>query len=445
MPGAIFSTRIMGSLAIKGMWDVFDGLKQLQLLEGPVPVAVYLLGAAVLLALVFTRSPRRWVANGVWALSGAVVGWLIAWLVSDVWDSFDVALSMPTRLWFTASIAAVAIAVGNFRGRGFGTKVLAALAIPLFLLAGGIGINIDIGEFPALGDIFGTTGIHPLAFPALSGQVPAEWVQPANMPAHGRVGSVVIPVTVSHFAARKAIVYLPPAALVANAPALPVLEMLSGQPGQPSDLITAGQLPEIFDSYARQHHGLAPIVVIPDQLGAAANNPMCVDSPLGNSASYLTVDVPRWIHAHLRVLSGPGSWAIGGFSEGGTCSIQLGAKYPHLYGSILDIAGQLTPHHGSIAATIHDAFGGSTARFEAAAPLALLATGAPYDKTFAIFTVGAGDTKYGPAAVSVAHGATAAGMDVRSFTSPGTAHDWRTVQYSLRTALPLLGTHWGLK
>jgi S-formylglutathione hydrolase FrmB len=427
------------------VWGVFDGLRQLRLLDGPVPVVVYLLAAAALLALLFARSPRRWAKNGAWALGGAALGWVIAWLVSDVWDSFDVALSLPTRLWFTATVAAVAVAVGNLGGRRVGVRVLAALSIPLFLLAGGVGINADVGEFPVLGDALGATAIRPLALPVPSPPTASGEVRPGAMPTHGRVGSVAIPATVSHFAARRAIVYLPPAALVPNAPKLPVIEMLSGQPGQPSDLVTAGQLPEILDAYAGRHHGLAPIVVIPDQLGAPANNPMCVDSPLGNSASYLTMDVPRWIHSHLRVRSGRDAWAIGGFSEGGTCSIELGAKYPRLYGNILDIAGQLAPHHGSIAATVQQAFGGSTARYEAATPLALLAAGAPYDGTLAIFTVGANDTRFGPAAATLARAAAAAGMDVRSSVSAGTAHDWRTVQYSLRTAVPILGTHWGLR
>ncbi|MEO8709088.1 MAG: alpha/beta hydrolase-fold protein [Lacisediminihabitans sp.] len=428
-----------------GMWDVFGGLMHLNLMDGPVPIAVYGLAAVVLLTLAFTSSPRRWAWSGVWAVCGAVVGWVISWLVSDVWNSFDLTLSLPTRLWFTVSLAAAAVAIGSFYRRARWRKILAATAIPLFLLAGGIGINADIGEFPVVGDIFGGSAIHALILPSLEGVASTKWVPPVDMPTRGQVGAVVIPATQSHFAARKAVVYLPPAALVANAPALPVLVMLAGQPGQPSNVITAGQLPLLANNYTKQHHGLAPIVVMPDQLGAPANNPMCVDSPLGNSASYLTVDVPNWIHSHLRVRSGQAAWAIGGFSQGGTCSIQLGAKYPHIYGNIVDISGQVIPHRGSTAATVHDAFGGSTARYEAAAPLSLLAAGAPYPKTLAIFGVGAGDAKYMPAAATVAHGAQAAGMDVHLFVSPGTAHDWHTVQYSLRKAFPLLGARWGLK
>ncbi len=43
-----------------------------------------------------------------------------------------------------------------------------------------------------------------------------------------------------------------------------------------------------LDRLAAAHHGLAPIVVMPDQLGEATRNPMCVDGPLGDSRTYLT-------------------------------------------------------------------------------------------------------------------------------------------------------------
>ena len=98
------------------------------------------------------------------------------------------------------------------------------------------------------------------------------------MPKSGTIGTAVIPATVSHFVARDAVVYLPPAALVKNAPALPVMIFLGGQPGSPQSVVEAGQMPEILNAFAAAHHGLAPIVVIPDQLGASANNPMCLNS-----------------------------------------------------------------------------------------------------------------------------------------------------------------------
>lgn len=421
-------------------------LSQLSLVGGPLPAVVYALALAVLVVLLLRRRRALLLLTG--AIGGALLGLVLGWLVSDVWDSFGVSLSVPTRVWLAATTASVGIAAVGFHGARVWRKVLAGCAIPLFLLAGGIGINTDLGEFPTVGELLGQTTVHALVLPRASGSpsasASADGFVPVDPPLKGHLGSVVIPATTSHFAAREAIVYLPPAALVPRASALPVLELLSGQPGAPANLVTAGQLPEILDAFALAHHGLAPIVVIPDQLGAPQNNPMCVDSPLGNSASYLTVDVPAWIRTHLNVRSDRSDWAIGGFSQGGTCAIQLGAKHPELYGGILDISGQLAPHRGSVAATIHDAFGGSAASYRAATPLSLLAVGAPYSDTFAVFASGQNDARFNPGAVTVATAAAAAGMTVRSIVSPGTAHDWRTVQYALRTAIPLLAERWGL-
>lgn len=434
-------------------------LLSITLESGPLPFTVFGLAVGALVALGSKRPLRIWLPV---QLLGAVVGFglgsLLAWLISDVWNSFDVALSGATRLWFGVGFAGIGFALAGLRRSRARRKTLAVTSVFLFALAGGIGVNADTGEFPTLGSAFGVGAIPKLALPTSTStstpkpgptstatrSLAESWHAPAGMPTAGTVGSVTIPATISHFAARSAIVYLPPAALVPHPPRLPVLELLSGQPGGPTDLITSGALASIANDFADSHAGLAPIVVSPDQLGAPQNNPMCVDSALGNSASYLTVDVPNWINGHLHVLSGPASWAIGGFSQGGTCSIQLGAKYPTLYGSILDISGQLTPHRGSVSATVAAGFHGSAAEYAAAAPTALLTAGAPYPDTLAIFIVGQADTRFGQASVVLSAAARAAGMTVHYEQSPGTAHDWHTVQFALRRAIPILSAKWGL-
>ena len=427
----------------------------LRLETGPFPTIVYSLSIVILVVLATRRPVRRWLPVQLLGfLAGAGVGLILAWLVSDVWNSFGVALTPVTRLWFALGIGGIGFAIaGLWRARAW-RVVLAGTSVFLFALAGAVGVNADVAEFPTLGSALGVNAITKLALPVSTAAptptrtaletLAQSWHAPAGMPKAGTVGSVIIPATVSHFAARSAVVYLPPAALVVGAPRLPVLEMLSGQPGAPSNLITSGAMATILDQFAAAHAGLAPIVVIPDQLGAPQLNPMCVDSALGNSATYLTVDVPNWITHHLHVLSNRVDWAIGGFSEGGTCSIQLGAKYRGLYGSIVDIAGELAPHRGSIPATIASAFGGSTAEYSAATPLALLAAGAPYADTLGIFVAGQNDARFGAASVTVSNAAQAAGMTMHHVVSPGTAHDWKTVQFGIRTAIPLLGDRWGL-
>ena len=428
-------------------------LFDLRLETGPFPIIVYALAAAILVVLATRRPVRRWLPiQLLGALAGAGIGLMLAWLVSDVWNSFGVALTLITRMWFALGVGGIGFAIaGLWRARAW-RVVVGCASVIVFAFAGAIGVNVDVAEFPTLGSALGVNAIHkltlPVAQPTPTSTIPEtlaqSWHAPADLPKVGTVGYVTIPGTVSHFAARNAVVYLPPAALVASAPRLPVLELLSGQPGGPSNLITSGAMASILDQFAAAHHGLAPIVVVPDQLGSPQLNPMCVDSVLGNSATYLTVDVTNWITHHLHVLPSGADWAIGGFSQGGTCSIQLGTKYRGLFGSILDIAGELAPHHGTIPATIASAFGGSAAQYTAATPLALLASGAPWTDTLGIFVIGQNDARFGVASSAVSKAAEAAGMTMHHLVSPGTAHDWKTVQFGIRTAMPLLGDRWGL-
>jgi enterochelin esterase-like enzyme len=264
----------------------------------------------------------------------------------------------------------------------------------------------------------------------------ARWRPPADLPAAGVVSTVVIPGPVSGFAARPAWVYLPPAALVRNPPALPVLILLPGQPGSPRDWIDAGHLPAMMDRYATAHRGLAPVVVMPDPLGSVLANPLCVDSRLGNAQSYLARDVPAWVRAHLPVNTDPRSWAIAGLSEGGTCSWQLAVNAPRTYPTFLDISGQAEPTLGSRARTIAGAYGGDPAAFDRVNPAAVL-THRRFPATTGIIVVGSADRLYRPQARIVADLCRRAGIDVHYQEVPG-GHDWRVWSNGLATTLPLL-------
>jgi len=68
-------------------------------------------------------------------------------------------------------------------------------------------------------------------------------------------------------------------------------------------------------------------------------------------------------------------------------------------------------------------------------PLTILAATAPYRDTVAVFVSGQFDAKYGPRSEAVSVAARAAGMRASHVVSPGTAHDWHTVQWALTTQL----------
>jgi len=408
------------------------------IVTGPVVVVLDLLaGLAVLLVLARRYSASAFFRVAASLSAGAFFGWVLAWLTSDVWDLFGVSLSMVTRGWIVAVFAGIGLAINTLIGRGW-RRGVAIAAIPLCLLAAAAGINADFGQYTTVRAALGV----PLYGTLDSGGTTVT--ASGTGQTAGSIGTVTIPATVSGFDARPAIVYLPAAARTAHPPVLPVVVMLSGQPGTPADVFSAGKLDTILDAYAAAHAGQTPIVVVPDQLGAADRNPMCVDSALGNSATYLTVDVPAWIRSTFSVAVSPAGWAIAGFSQGGTCSIQLGAAHPEIFGTILDISGELVPRNGDAAHTIQTGFAGSATAYAAAAPAAIFSAHAPYSDLHVIFAVGAGDARFLAWANTLDAAATAAGASTDLIVSPGTAHDWHTVHFAWTTALPLIAARTGL-
>ncbi|MGN6743935.1 MAG: alpha/beta hydrolase [Amnibacterium sp.] len=292
----------------------------------------------------------------------------------------------------------------------------------------------------ALGSGPGYRGIVRWRMPAFPSST--RTVVPAARTA-GEVGSVVLPAARSHFRARPAHVYQPPAALTGHPPRLPVVIALSGQSrgAGPTDVVRMGHIAATMDAIARRHHGVAPVVVIPDQLGSGSRNPMCVDSPLGNVATYITTDVRGWILGHLPVAHDRQDWTIAGFSEGGTCSIQFGAGRPDLFGSIVDVSGEQAPLNGTVAHTLAVGFGGSAARYAAAAPFHLLAVH-HYTATDAFFGAGALDHHYGSVTPVMAAQAERAGMTAHLRRFAGMKHNWVLARAALQWGLDGLQGWW---
>jgi S-formylglutathione hydrolase FrmB len=248
------------------------------------------------------------------------------------------------------------------------------------------------------------------------------WHAPRGLRTHGVVFEVPIQGVRSHFRARPAWIYLPPAYLTANRPRLPVLELIGGQPGTSRAWLDGGRIEQRMDAWAHAHHGLAPVVVMPDALGSTFANPLCMNSRLGQSDTYLAQDVPNWVTTHLTVDTNHAHWAVGGMSFGGTCALQLALAHPTLFPTLFDAAGQKEPTLGSRASTVAAAFGGNEAAFTAVDPLHEMAVHR-YPHTAGIFVVGAGDRLSRPVEAVVVAAARRSGMTVISQIPPG-GHLW---------------------
>jgi S-formylglutathione hydrolase FrmB len=315
------------------------------------------------------------------------------------------------------------------------------------------GIDAYFGSFPTIGaalqapvyDQASRAGVLRKAYnpsPALGPLSLKDWHPPADMPTAGAAFQADIPATRSGFSARTAWVYVPPAYQVPRHPLLPVLVMIGGQPGGPRDWLDGGLLAQQMDTWAAGHGGLAPVVVMPDGTGGQIANPLCMDSALGKADTYLSSDVVAWVSSALEVDPDHAHWAVGGFSYGGTCALQLAVAHPDVFPTFFDVSGQESPTLGGHARTVAATFGGNEQAWSAVDPLQQLAAH-PEPGSAGYVAVGRDDRQYRPQALAVAAAARAAGISITYQELPG-RHNWDVWRPAFTSAIPWLAARMGL-
>lgn len=424
----------------------------LSLLTGWLPVTSTVLGVFAGLWLLFPRS-RRYVtvAVPIVLLAAAVLTAALYLIVEELWRPFPDPIAVSVYVLIGIAIAAVLFVVPRIMvRRTVVTALVTVLAAALVLVAVGVRVNLEYESYPTVGSVFGDDEVTRIdaseltrAAQMVSGRpLTSVWTAPAGLPDSGRVFTAAIPPTASGFGAREAEIYLPPAYFADPRPLLPVLVLLAGEPGAPEDWIVGGQLVRTMDAFARAHGGLAPVVVVADGTGGQLADPLCLDSRLGNAATYLAVDVPAWTRDTLQVDPDPRAWAVGGLSYGGTCALQLATNFPQVYPTFLDFSGQDEPTLGTRQRTVDAAFGGDAEAFVRVNPLDLLHT-RTYPDSAGAFVVGADDDIYRPQVERMYEAAKAAGMDVHLELVPG-GHSFGVWARGLRDQLPWLATRLGI-
>ena len=210
--------------------------------------------------------------------------------------------------------------------------------------------------------------------------------------------------------------------------------MLMGQPGSPDPFF---QKP-ILDAFATRHNGLAPIVLVADQLGDPTIDPLCLDTPRhGKSETSLSGDVVARGRANLHVLSDAAHWTIAGYSNGGQCALSLGAKHPEIWGYVLVISGEEYPGSDRPKQTLAQAFAGNAATHLASRPLTVLAAH-HYSDTVGIFTVGSNDGRYVTQVKTVGAAARLSGWKTTFFEVTNGGHVLGAVNGGLQKGYRLL-------
>jgi enterochelin esterase-like enzyme len=421
-------------------------------IDGPLPITVWALTAVGALVLLVRRWTLRWTLRLVIAvLIGAIIG-IGAVLFLDVTDLIGTKTPGVTAWWAAGCFALAGIGIVSLWDSAVWRKVVAALVIALSLLSATLGINAGFGIDRTIGNMFGVSGLDaigqlggPTASPTATGPLSATWTPPADMPATGKVGVLsgdnAIPSSAG-FVPRDASIYLPPAAQVADPPALPLVVMMMGQPGNPDPSFIAAAL----DQLAAQHDGLAPIVIVADQLGDPNQDPVCTDSArYGGVATYVNQDIPAYAKAKLNILHDPKYWTIAGFSNGGACAFTWAAQHPEIWGNVVSISGDEVPGADQPDPAVNDVYGGDRSAFEANFPSAWIARNpGAYAGHVAVFTAGQNDPVFGPGAQRAADLATSAGFSTTYYTVPGAGHDGQALAGGLLKAFQVLYPALGL-
>ncbi|WP_433862460.1 alpha/beta hydrolase [Streptomyces sp. L7] len=427
---------------------MFDALLSIDVLDGPIPFTVFGLAGALFVALLARRPSLRRLRTLGLAVACGLLAAVVSWLICVRWlNLFGEGLGMGNYLWVAAAYCGVAVAAVSIGRTPRWRTVVAIVAAPVFVAAAALGINADYGLDRTLGNLLAITVPSPIKVAPLARNSKAydvalwkDWKAPADMPLHGKTGTAHIPGTRSGFHAREAGIYLPPAALVARPPALPLVVMMMGQPGNPDPEPIATAM----NALAAQHHGLAPVVVVADQIGPGMPDTMCLDTArYGNAASYITRDVTEWAAAHLPITRDHRFWSVAGYSNGGLCALTFGIDHPDLFSNVLDMSGEEYPGAEHPATTLTDFFHGDKAAYERAKPLNRLAPGAFPGSM--IFSASRDDPVYHAVALQSLRAAERAGIASAFIDIPTGGHGMGALMGGLNGGLPLLFATLGLQ
>lgn len=435
-----------------------DFIADISLVDGPVLWAS-IAGAAAGAAYLLWRRSRSWPLYVLAAIAAAAgITWLVHWLLIYVFSTFPGELPREVLAWTVPPVAALILALLRIRKpslrirrRSWRPLVASVLSVAGVLLLSAVQINAYFGLNHTVADLTGTAiaRIPPIEDALKRQGTPegpplSQWGAPDGMPPKGTVRTASIPGTESGFAARDAFVYFPPAYLTERRPRLPVLVLFAGQPGAPADWLTGGALRTQMDRFASSHSGLAPVVVVVDPNGTQGGNTLCMDSRIAKADTYLSRDVPNWIRASLDVSTDPRQWAVGGFSFGGTCAMQMGTRHPEVYTSILAFASEKEPALAKERRkTIEASFGEDTAAFDAQTPLGVMEK-QKFPGHAAYFAAGARDPEFIEYMDLLADAATKAGFTVEARQIPNAGHSWETPAKGMPDALDFLASRWGM-
>jgi pimeloyl-ACP methyl ester carboxylesterase len=421
-------------------------IDSISLISGPTPIIIVGLGLGA------TALSLRW-KDGVWKtqlLYGLPITLALVGLIALLVDGLAlIPYQFPNSYYLWVGLVVLALVVGIIGWRRFRNwrRVVSVLSVLLSAAMAMTLINKQYQYYPTVGSLLGVNAqnqVSPQQLQAIRDRARGE--HGGAIPTHGFTIQIPIPGKESGFAARDAFVWVPPVWVADEKVKLPVIELLIGTPGDPSDWTRAAMADVTAREFADAHHGQAPIIVMPDENGSFSGDTECVNSSRGNVETYLTVDVPDFMHSHFNAKTGNGSVALAGLSEGGMCAMMLTLRHPDKYPAFADYSGLTSPTLSEAVdppATIRQLFGGSQAAYNAHDPLFLLRQ-QKFPNTAGWYEVGTADSVPLAAQRTLVPLARSAGILTCAVEIPGEGHDFTLWERAFRESLPFLSWQLGL-
>jgi enterochelin esterase-like enzyme len=342
-------------------------------------------------------------------------------------------------IWFSVVVIIFGWTKAHWLLRTFSVLALIVSVVAAFTV-----VNQNYDYYPTLQRLLGKDAANLTDLPGLKA-IRTETRKSGQLPTHGDTIELAIPATISKFRTGHAYVYLPPAWFKSPEPQLPVIELIAGVPGEPSDWTRAGYADSTSSDFAAHHHGEAPILVIPDSNGDETSDSECSNSVYGAAETYLVKDVPNFMQANFNAAVGKNSLAVAGLSAGGTCATMLALHNPKVFQTFAEYSGYADPTYQNDDAqqTITQLYGGSKVNYQAHDPADLL-TGNRYPDTAGWFTAGQSDPQPLAAVVQLSALAKKAGMKQVCVSTPPGTHSFDFWSAAFKASLPWLSWRLGL-
>jgi len=324
------------------------------------------------------------------------------------------------------ALVGVSVAVIERHSTGWRRTGLVLAVVASMATAGAL-VNTSLHAYPTVGDLTGTP-----RFPDVEQLHPTSNLELER----GATARISVPDTASHFGVFDAQVYLPPQYFSEPQRRFPVVILTHGNPGRSTDWLDEGSAAQTGLTVAQSGHPV--ILVMPTVLQEPYGDSLCVDTALeGNAETYVVKDVVAAADAQLRTMPGAAHRAIGGFSMGGFCALNLGLKHPDVFSVVLAFSALTVCEPDAIEGGNETLFGTPDWQQQVAAnsPADYWHSLDPATSPAMWLDVGEDESEVAPPLQEFAEELSPAGFTVEFHARPG-GHDFGTWTPALQESLP---------